>query len=269
MDDVSSSGSAVLSAEELASARASLAGASAEALMRWAVERFGGASLRLASSMGAEDVVLIDLLSRIELPQARQVRVFMLDTGRLHQETYDVVDRLRGRYGDRVRIEVYFPRHEALEALVSAEGPNSFYDSIEARKACCGVRKLEPLRRALAGASGWITGLRREQSVTRAETSAIELDPSHGGIVKLNPLVDWTEAQVWAHIRQHHVPYNALHDQDYPSIGCAPCTRAVAPGEDVRAGRWWWENPELRECGLHTAREKNASTSAPSQEHAS
>lgn len=218
--------------------------ATAEELLRWGLRTFGD-RLVVASSFGAEDVVLIDLAVQID----PNVRVFTLDTGRLHQETYDVIDRVRDRYG--IEVEVLLPDLEQLAELLRTRGPNSFYRSVEERRACCHIRKVEPLGRVLATADAWVTGLRREQSPTRTDVPRIELDLAHGGKLKLNPLADWTEDDVWAHIREHDVPYNALHDQGFPSIGCAPCTRAIAPGEDVRAGRWWWEKPDAKECGLH------------------
>ena len=180
-------------------------------------------------------------------------RVFTLDTGRLNQETYDCMDAIRERYG--VKIEVFFPEAGAVEKLVRENGMNLFYDSVELRKSCCGVRKVEPLTRALKGLDAWMTGLRREQAVTRADVRKVELDRDHGDIVKINPLVDWSHDEVWDYIRKHNVPYNRLHQHGYPSIGCAPCTRAVKPGEELRAGRWWWENPNTKECGLHLSSE--------------
>lgn len=216
----------------------------AEEVMDWALRAFRP-RIALASSFGAEDVVLIDMWWRRD----REVRVFTLDTGRLPEETYEVMDRVRQRYG--IAIETYCPDGAAVEALERERGFFSFRRSLAERKHCCGIRKVEPLGRALQGLEAWITGLRREQAATRAAISQVEVDAAHGGILKLNPLVEWTEAQVWAYIRQHGVPYNTLHDRGYPSIGCAPCTRAVQPGEDIRAGRWWWENPATKECGLH------------------
>jgi len=217
-------------------------------LLGWALERFRP-RIALASSFGAEDVVLIDLLMELD-PRAR---VFTLDTGRLHSETYALAQALRDRYG--LAIDVYFPRTEALEAMVRAHGVNLFYASVENRKLCCGVRKVEPLGRALEGLDAWITGLRREQAVTRGRVRKVEIDADHGGILKLNPLADWSWDRVWGYIRDHAVPYNALHDEGFPSIGCAPCTRAVKPGEDLRAGRWWWEqDAAAKECGLHPVR---------------
>jgi len=219
---------------------------STEEILRWALGEFHP-KIALASSFGAEDVVLIDMMVKLN-PKAR---VFTLDTGRLNQETYDVMDKIRQRYG--IAIEVFFPNAEAVEQMVRERGLNLFYHSIENRKLCCGIRKVEPLNRALSGLSAWITGLRREQAVTRTKVKKVELDADHGGIVKINPLADWTWEKVWAYIRKHDVPYNVLHDHGYPSIGCAPCTRAIKPGEDFRAGRWWWEQPEQKECGLHVS----------------
>ncbi len=233
-----------LTCDEVAELTRRLETIGAHEIVSWAVRRFGE-RVTLASSFGAEDVVLIDMLSKT----STSPRVFLLDTGRLHQETYEVVDRIRGRYG--IRIETYFPRTEAVQELMRTKGTGSFYESVESRKECCRIRKVEPLSRALADADAWITGLRRSQSVTRGDLPVIEVDESHGGILKISPLADWSDDQVWHYIRTHNVPYNRLHDQGYPSIGCAPCTRAVRPGEDIRAGRWWWESPENKECGLH------------------
>jgi len=216
----------------------------APSVLQWATERFGD-GLALACSFGAEDVVLVDLISKF----APNSKIFVLDTGRLHQETYDVMDQLRQTY--KIEFETLFPDQTSVQQLLSSKGPNSMYESVDNRKECCGIRKVEPLKRALFDKSAWITGLRRSQSVTRANLAKIEVDFTHGGIAKLNPLADWTEEQVWAYIRLHNVPYNSLHDQGFPSIGCAACTRAVKPGDDVRAGRWWWETPEQKECGLH------------------
>ncbi len=198
----------------------------------------------LASSFGAEDMVLTDLIARHALP----IRIFTLDTGRLPEETYALIDRTRERYG--LPIDIYTPDTRALQHFVRENGQNAFYRSVELRKACCAVRKTEPLARALVAKGAWITGLRRSQSVTRSDVAVEEFDAAHG-LPKFNPLADWSDDDVWRYIRTHGVPYNALHDRGYPSIGCAPCTRAVAPGEDIRAGRWWWEHPEHKECGLH------------------
>ncbi len=240
--------SAALSPENLSELNDRFRDASPEALLRWAIDTFSP-RLGLASSFGAEDVVLIDILSRLEPP----TRVFTLDTGRLPAETYTLMDAIRDRYG--LAIEVYFPQAEAVETMVRERGVNLFYKSVENRKLCCGVRKVEPLGRALRDLDAWITGLRRDQAVTRTRVEKIEVDRDHSGIIKLNPIADWSWDEVWAYIRTHEIPYNALHDRGYPSIGCAPCTRAVQPGEDLRAGRWWWEgDPAAKECGLHHAR---------------
>jgi phosphoadenosine phosphosulfate reductase len=215
----------------------------ADAVLRLALERFGR-GVALSSSFGAEDMVLIDMLMKID----SKARIFTLDTGRLPQETYSLIDATREKYS--AAIEVFFPEPDAVQNMVAAHGMNLFYHSVENRKWCCGVRKMEPLRRALSGLDAWITGLRREQSVTRTTVHKIEWDEGNK-LVKVNPLVEWTHDDVWKYIRDNNVPYNALHDRGYPSIGCAPCTRAVQPGEHERAGRWWWEHPETKECGLH------------------
>jgi phosphoadenosine phosphosulfate reductase len=212
------------------------------ALLRDVAARCADAAL--ASSFGAEDMVLIDIVARHTLP----IAVFTLDTGRLPEETHALIDRVRTRYG--IDVETYAPEAAALEAFVRANGSNAFYRSIELRQQCCAVRKTAPLSRALAGRGAWITGLRRSQSVTRADVLLESFDAAHG-LAKVNPLADWSDRDVWDHLRAFDVPVNALHAQGYPSIGCAPCTRAVLPGEDLRAGRWWWEQPEHKECGLH------------------
>jgi phosphoadenosine phosphosulfate reductase len=235
-----------VSAEELRVASEELRDAPAEVVLAWIERRFG-ARAAIASSFGVEDMVLIDL-ARTHAPS---VRLFTLDTGRLPPETYELMDVVRRRYG--LEIETFFPERERVEALQSAKGYFSFKESIEARKECCGIRKVEPLKRALAGREAWVTGLRREQSVTRTEVQVIEHDATHG-LVKLNPLVRWSSREVWTYVKERGVPYNVLHDRGYPSIGCAPCTRAVKPYEDERAGRWWWESAENRECGLHVRR---------------
>jgi phosphoadenosine phosphosulfate reductase len=220
-------------------------GLNTEETIAWALDTYAP-KIALACSFQAEGSVLIDLIHRL---RGKDFRVFTLDTGRLNQETYDCMEAIRARYG--IAIEVFFPDAVQVEDMVRQHGMNLFYDSIEKRKLCCGIRKVEPLKRALGGLNAWMTGLRREQAVTRAEAGKVELDKEHGGIVKINPLVDWSYDEVWDYIRKHNVPYNRLHNQSYPSIGCAPCTRAVKPGENLRAGRWWWENPETKECGLH------------------
>jgi len=201
-------------------------------------------AITFANSFGAEDMVLTDVIVREQLP----IEIFSLDTGRLPVETYTLMAETENKYG--IKLKVYFPKHEAVEEYVQTKGINAFYESIELRKACCYMRKVEPLGRALKGKQAWITGMRAEQAVTRANLPIQEYDAGNK-LEKFNPLSDWTEQEVWAYIRMNDVPYNKLHDAFYPSIGCAPCTRAVAMGEDVRAGRWWWENPENKECGLH------------------
>jgi phosphoadenosine phosphosulfate reductase len=198
----------------------------------------------LASGFGAEGMVLIDLVARERLP----LDVFTLDTGRLPEETHALIVRVRERYA--IEVTVYAPSALDIEAYVREHGPNGFYDSLEAREQCCALRKSAPLARALAGRRAWITGLRRDASVTRHDIEIEDYDAKHG-LPKFNPLADWSREDVWSYIRAHDVPYNALHDRGYASIGCAPCTRAIEPGEDERAGRWWWESPERRECGLH------------------
>jgi phosphoadenosine phosphosulfate reductase len=197
-----------------------------------------------ASSLAAEDMVLTDLILKSKLP----IGIFTLETGRLHKETLAMVDRIRETYGYEVAL--YKPEASAIDAYVTQNGLNAFYDSVDMRKECCRIRKVEPLNRALAGNKAWVTGQRRAQSTTRAELAVQEDDVAHG-MTKFNPLADWSEEDVWNYIRGNNVPYNPLHDKGYPSIGCEPCTRAIQPGEDVRAGRWWWENPESKECGLH------------------
>ena len=197
-----------------------------------------------ASSLAAEDMVLTDLILRARLP----IKVFTLETGRLHAETLGMIDRIRETYAYEVAL--YKPEAAAVDAYVTANGLNAFYDSIEMRKECCRIRKVEPLKRALTGNKAWITGQRRAQSTTRSELAVQENDAVHG-LQKFNPLADWSEDDVWHYLRSHQVPYNPLHEKGYPSIGCEPCTRAIQPGEDVRAGRWWWESPDSKECGLH------------------
>jgi len=200
-----------------------------------------------ANSLGAEDMVLTDLIAKHQLG----ITMFSLDTARLPQETYDLMQEVRVRYG--IPLHVYFPDGELIEEYADQYGENGFYDSVEARQRCCYIRKVEPLKRALSGRRAWITGMRREQATTRGglEVSVFDAD---NGLHKFNPLLEWTNAEVWEYIRANKVPYNKLHDHFYPSIGCAPCTRAITPGEDIRAGRWWWENPESKECGLHVGK---------------
>jgi phosphoadenosine phosphosulfate reductase len=197
-----------------------------------------------ASSLAAEDMVLTDLILRNKLA----IDIFSLETGRLHAETLGMLDRIKETYDSEIAL--FKPEAAAVEEYVAKNGLNAFYDSVEMRKECCRIRKVEPLNRALAGKKAWVTGQRRAQSSTRAELDVQEDDSAHR-MQKFNPLTDWSEEDVWHYIRSNNVPYNPLHDKGYPSIGCEPCTRAIQPGEDVRAGRWWWENPESKECGLH------------------
>ncbi len=204
-------------------------------------------NLCFASSLGAEDMVLTDMIDRHGL----EIEIFTLDTGRLPQETYSLMQKISERY--RVPLKVYFPEHQSVEDYVGRYGINGFYDSMESRKACCHVRKVEPLRRALKGKDAWVTGLRRAQAVTRSNMELSSFDAEFG-LHKYNPLLDWSHKDVWSYIRSHDVPYNRLHDEFYPSLGCAPCTRSVTVGEDMRSGRWWWEDESSKECGLHSAK---------------
>jgi phosphoadenosine phosphosulfate reductase len=201
-------------------------------------------AITFANSYGAEDMVLTDIIAKENLA----IEIFSLDTGRLPAETYTLMADVENTYV--IKPMVFFPKHEAVESYVRTQGINAFYESIELRKACCHMRKVEPLQRALTGKQAWITGMRAEQATTRSNLPTREYDAGNQ-LEKFNPLSDWTEKEIWAYIRLYNVPYNALHDQFYPSIGCAPCTRAVAMGEDIRAGRWWWEDPTSKECGLH------------------
>lgn len=204
---------------------------------------FKGASPFL-HPLSIEDQTLLDIIVKKD----KKARIFTLDTGRLFPETYQLIDRTNMTYG--INIEVFFPDYKEVQRMVREEGINLFYGSIESRHRCCQIRKLEPLKRAMEGVDAWICGLRKEQSVTRKDMQVVEWDDIHGKI-KINPLINWSEEDVWNYIKTNHVPYNKLHDKGYPSIGCEPCTRAIKPGEDVRAGRWWWEDPDHRECGLH------------------
>jgi len=203
-----------------------------------------GSKIALSSSLGLEDQVLTDMVVKIN----RNARIFTLDTGRLFPETYQLIDKTNLKYN--IKLEVFFPEHSQVEEMVNHDGMNLFYESIEKRKKCCQVRKLQPLNRAFQTLDAWICGLRSQQSITRQEVDMIQWDEMNN-IVKINPLIHWSEEQVWDYIKENNVPYNKLHDKGFPSIGCEPCTRAVDSGEDIRAGRWWWESPEHKECGLH------------------
>lgn len=218
-------------------------GKSPEEVIQFAVEKFGD-KIALSTSLGAEDQALTYMLVNIN----KDTRIFTLDTGRVFPETYDLLSRTSKKY--KKDIEIFFPEKDLVQQMVKEKGINLFYDSIENRKRCCHIRKIEPLQRAFKGLDAWICGLRAEQAVTRSDAQVFEWDQVNN-IVKINPLVDWTEEQLWEYIKQHKIPYNKLHDKGYPSIGCQPCTRAIMEGEDVRAGRWWWEQPDTKECGLH------------------
>lgn len=217
--------------------------APAEELLLYFLNKFKG-KIALSSSMSVEDQLLTEMVVSIN----PEVRIFTLDTGRLFPETYDLIDKTAKKF--HVNIEVFFPESLDVEEMVRTKGMNLFYSSIENRKHCCNVRKLKPLARAMKGLKVWITGLRREQSVTRVDMQMVEWDENNN-LIKLNPLINWTEEEVWTRIKAKNIPYNPLHKKGFVSIGCQPCTRAILPGEDPRAGRWWWENPDTRECGLH------------------
>lgn len=227
---------------DIDTAAAQLKDKTPQEVLTWALGNYD--KISLASSFGAEDVTLIDMIAKIK-PDAN---VFTLDTGRLNAETYEVIAKVQQKY-PQLQLRIMFPQAEAVEQMVSDKGINLFYDSVENRKQCCFIRKVEPLGRATKGLDAWITGLRRDQTANRSTMETVELDGDRN-IAKINPLIDWTNEQVWEYIHANDVPYNALHDQKFPSIGCAPCTRAVEAGEDLRAGRWWWEMSN-QECGLH------------------
>lgn len=220
-----------------------LSGASPQQVLAFFLEKFKG-KIALSTSLGIEDQVLTQMVAEID----RSTRIFTLDTGRLFPEAYDLMDRTSKKY--KINMEVFFPNAHEIEEMVAQKGINLFYDSIENRKLCCRLRKLVPLARAMQGLDVWITGLRREQSVTREDMQVVEWDENNN-MLKINPLIDWTEQQAWDYVSEHKIPVNPLHKKGFASIGCQPCTRAIEPGEDVRAGRWWWENPETKECGLH------------------
>ncbi len=236
------------SVDEIAAAAARLESASPQDILAWAMSRFGS-RLALASSFSLEDCVVIDMAHAVD----PAVRVFALDTGRLPEETYQTADRVRDKYG--IAIEWQFPQRGPVETLVRTKGLFSFMESLDNRHECCGLRKVEPLGRALSSLDAWVTGLRRQQAVTRTDTPVVEHESSPGqgrdGLVKVNPIIAWSEDQMWSYADARRVPVHPLHKKGYPSVGCSPCTRAIKPGEHPRAGRWWWENPESKECGLH------------------
>jgi phosphoadenylyl-sulfate reductase (thioredoxin) len=233
--------------EEVARWAAELEPASPDGVLTWAYERFGE-ELAVVTSFQDEGMVILDKVHRLDLP----LRVITLDTGRLPEATYELIDRVRLRWG--IEVEIIFPEHAAVQVL-TRRGINMFLDSVENRLECCHVRKVEPFRRAVEGLGAWTSGVRREHSDTRREVRKVELDSGNrpqGGLYKVNPLADWSEKQVWEYVRENGVPYHAYYDQGYRSIGCAPCTRPTRPGEDERGGRWWWEQG-AKECGLHLA----------------
>lgn len=232
-----------MSKELVAQLNESFKNSTPEEILAYFLPKYGD-RIALASSLGLEDQVLTAIIARTKA----DARVFTIDTGRLFPECYQLIDRTNDKYD--IKIEVYSPEHTGVENYVKENGVNAFYQSIELRKACCHCRKLEPLKRALSTLDVWICGLRASQAVTRTGIQVVEWDENNG-LIKVNPLARWSEEDVWKYIRDNKVPYNKLHDQGFPSIGCQPCTRAIEPGEDVRAGRWWWEDPEHKECGLH------------------
>lgn len=218
---------------------------SAQEVLEWAT--YLHPRIALASSFQSQGVVLIDMFLKIN----QKARIFTLDTGRLNEETYEVMDAISSKYG--AKIEILFPNKNEVEEMVREHGPNLFYKGKDNRFLCCDIRKVRPLKNYLPNLDGWITSIRKDQTQNRSEAKKFEIDELHGGILKINPLVAWTSKEVWEYIKEHNVPYNKLHDMGYPSIGCAPCTRAIKGGEDPRAGRWWWENDSDKECGLHVS----------------
>ncbi|MBN2347775.1 MAG: phosphoadenylyl-sulfate reductase [Bacteroidales bacterium] len=214
-----------------------------ENVLQYFLKEYKG-KIVLGSSLGPEDQVITHMMINID----KEARIFTLDTGRLFPETYELLDKTEKRYGKK--IEVFFPDNHQVEEMVQKKGINLFYESVKNRKQCCNIRKVVPSKRALSGMDVWINGIRKDQTVSRFFNQMVEWD-EHNALIKLNPLLNWTEKDVWQYVKENNIPYNALHDKGFPSIGCQPCTRAVKPDEDVRAGRWWWEQPEHKECGLH------------------
>ncbi|MGL1893500.1 MAG: phosphoadenylyl-sulfate reductase [Spirochaetaceae bacterium] len=221
-----------------------LLGSSAWESLNWVFNNFDLENIAFATSLGAEDQVLTDLILNIN----SGVDIFTLDTGRLFEATYKVIQNVKDKYGKNM--ELLFPESSSIKKLVEDKGPNLFYNSVADRKECCRVRKIEPLKKKLSGKKIWITGLRKDQSITRTDLNILDWDESFG-LLKLSPLLSWSEKDVWDYIKENNIPHNSLHEIGFPSIGCEPCTRAIKTGEDVRSGRWWWENPEHKECGLH------------------
>ena len=238
----------MVSSQEVQNWSEKFEGQSAEALLAWALERFHP-RIALSNSLQIEDMVVLDIAWRVQ----PRVRVFTLDTGRLHQETYDMMDLVRAHYG--ISLDVLFPDAAETEAMVRSKGLNLFYETVENRHACCGVRKVNPLRKYLGGLDAWVTGLRRDQWASRSDIQKVEVDAGNGGIVKLNPIADWTQEQLDEYTKVHNVPKHALYSKGFTSIGCLPCTRPTQPGENPRAGRWWWEQDLQKECGLPVAAE--------------
>ena len=238
-----------LTVPEVAQLAAQFDTQTAEAVLRWALKNYHP-RIALSNSLQTEDMVVLDIACRIE----PKVRVFTLDTGRLHQETYNMMDRVRDRYG--VKLEVLFPDEGEVRKMVESKGLNLFYESIENRHECCGVRKVKPLQKLLAGLDAWVTGLRRDQWASRTNLKKVENDDANGGILKLNPIADWSQEQLDDYVKANNVPQHQLYSKGFTSIGCLPCTRATQPGENPRAGRWWWEEAEQKECGLHVAERK-------------
>lgn len=234
----------VMTEDEVRAVAGELESEDAEAVLRWAVERFGG-GVALSTSFQATGMVLLDMLNRV----SPSTRIFTLDTGRLPRETYELIDAVQQRYG--CTIDVQSPDPDELKEIVGTHGMNMFYRSYSLRLMCCDMRKVRPLERAMAGLDAWVTGLMRSQGGTRGKTPKVATDEAHGGIVKIAPLADWDSDRVWDYIRANDLPYNGLYDRGYTSIGCDPCTRAIEPGEDARAGRWWWESGVPKECGIH------------------
>jgi len=235
-----------LSKEEVATLAAQFDAQTAEQVLGWALGKYG-ARIALSNSLQTEDMVVLDIAWRI----APKVRVFTLDTGRIHQETYDMMDRVREHYG--IKLEVLFPDAAEVQAMVEAKGLNLFYESVENRHECCGVRKVKPLQKILRGLDAWVTGLRRDQWASRTSIQKIEVDAANGGIIKFNPIADWSQEMLDEYVKAQNVPRHALYSKGFTSIGCLPCTRPTKPGENPRAGRWWWESDLQKECGLHVA----------------
>lgn len=229
--------------EDISTINKELANKSAQEIIKYFIDEMGN-KITFGTSLGAEDQVITEIIAS----QNSNIHIFTLDTGRLFPETYDLIDRTNKKY--KINIHPYFPDKTEVEEMVLKNGINLFYNSIELRHQCCEIRKLNPLKRALNGKAAWFTGLRKSQSVTRVNMEIVEWD-ENSKMIKINPLINWSEDDVWNYIKDKKIPYNPLHDKGFPSIGCQPCTRAIMDGEDVRAGRWWWENPDTRECGLH------------------